>query len=261
MANMPETDEFTIDELAARARMTVRNVRSYATRGLIDPPRLEGRTGYYGQAHLQRLHLIRELLDRGYTLAAVENALQTSPDVTATYTLDLLGLLNQPRANDEPETMTRDGLAALAGVERSDDLIDALAEYDLAEWVDDDHDVVRLKDPGIVRAGAAAASMGLDVVSVIRLYPSVSSHLRTIADEFVNQFADDIIAPFIDADAPPEEWTQILARVEDMLPVALSVTLNIFRQQLVEAIDSEISKQMANLVARYADTVRDKPVG
>ena len=44
--------------LAERAAMTVRNVRAYSTRGLIEPPRLEGRTGYYGESHLQRLILI-----------------------------------------------------------------------------------------------------------------------------------------------------------------------------------------------------------
>ena len=67
-------EEFTVDELAARAQMTVRNVRAYAGRGLIDAPRLEGRTGYYTLEHLQRLQLIRQLIDRGYTLAAVERA-------------------------------------------------------------------------------------------------------------------------------------------------------------------------------------------
>lgn len=68
------TGEFTVDELAARAQMTVRNVRAYASRGLIAAPRLEGRTGYYTLEHLQRLQLIRQLIDRGYTLAAVEKA-------------------------------------------------------------------------------------------------------------------------------------------------------------------------------------------
>ena len=50
-------EEYTVDELAARAQMTVRNVRAYAGRGLIDAPRLEGRTGYYNREHLQRLQL------------------------------------------------------------------------------------------------------------------------------------------------------------------------------------------------------------
>src|SRR5688572_29997289 len=49
--------EFTVDQLAAKVGMTVRNVRAYAGRGLIPPPRLVGRTGYYGADHVARLTL------------------------------------------------------------------------------------------------------------------------------------------------------------------------------------------------------------
>jgi DNA-binding transcriptional MerR regulator len=63
-------EELTVDQLAAKVGMTVRNVRAYAGRGLIPPPRLVGRTGYYGHDHVARLTLVRELLGKGYTLAA-----------------------------------------------------------------------------------------------------------------------------------------------------------------------------------------------
>jgi len=55
--------ELTIDQLAARAGLTVRNVRAYTTRGLLPPPRLRGRTGYYGPDHVARLSVITEMLD------------------------------------------------------------------------------------------------------------------------------------------------------------------------------------------------------
>jgi len=54
-------EELTVDQLAAKVGMTVRNVRAYAGRGLIPPPRLAGRTGYYDQDHVARLTLVREL--------------------------------------------------------------------------------------------------------------------------------------------------------------------------------------------------------
>ena len=44
------------------------------------PPRLEGRTGYYTRSHVKQLQLVRSLLDRGYTLQAVEKALQVTTD-------------------------------------------------------------------------------------------------------------------------------------------------------------------------------------
>ena len=63
--------ELTVDELAARAGVTVRNLRAYAARGLLPPPRMAGRTGYYGREHLARLLLVREMLAEGYSLAMI----------------------------------------------------------------------------------------------------------------------------------------------------------------------------------------------
>jgi MerR HTH family regulatory protein len=61
----------TIGELAAAAGMTVRNVRNHAARGLLAPPRLVGRTGYYGAEHLERLTLIRAMQAEGFNLEAI----------------------------------------------------------------------------------------------------------------------------------------------------------------------------------------------
>ena len=72
----PDSDEFTIDELAARTGMTVRTVRFYATEGLLPPPERRGRLAFYGAQHRMRLDLIRTLQEHGYTLAAIEKVLE-----------------------------------------------------------------------------------------------------------------------------------------------------------------------------------------
>jgi DNA-binding transcriptional MerR regulator len=82
--------EYRIDDLARAAGTTVRNVRVYQDRGLLPPPRREGRTGIYGEAHLARLRLIGQLLERGYTFAHIGEFLeawQRGRNLT-----DLLGL-------------------------------------------------------------------------------------------------------------------------------------------------------------------------
>lgn len=243
----PRAEEFTVDELAARAHMTVRNVRAYASRGLIDAPRLEGRTGYYTLEHLQRLQLIREFIDRGYTLAAVERAVLSSPVSAAGHTLDLLRLLDQPHRGLQPEVMSRDALAALAGIPRDDALIDALAEYRLVEWLDDAHDAVRLLQPNVVRGGAAAVALGVRPETVIALFPVIQSNLRTIADEFVQRVVAEIVQPFLAAGLPEDEWPSILQAVENLLTAASQVTLGVFRQELSDAIDDEIGTQIGDL--------------
>ena len=241
----PVPEEFTVGALAAKAGMTVRNVRAYASRGLIDAPRLEGRTGYYTNDHLQRLRLIRDLIDRGYTLSAVERAIGRSSGVSARHTFDLLRLLGEPHQQPEPEVMSRDALAALAGVPRDNALIEALGEFELVEWIDDDK--VRLLQPTVVRAGAAAVSLGLDPKTVINLFPLLSDNLRAIADAFVSRVATEIFQPFLDAGMPEDVWPRILESVESLLPVASQVTLGIFRHELSEAIDKEIGQQLNDI--------------
>ena len=51
----------TIDELAHATGVSSRNIRYYQTRGLLPPPAVEGRLGYYDRRHVERLRLIQEL--------------------------------------------------------------------------------------------------------------------------------------------------------------------------------------------------------
>ena len=63
-----EADDLTIEQLAARTGMTVRNIRAHQSRGLLPPPEVRGgargRTGYYKQdrygIRIENLVLIRE---------------------------------------------------------------------------------------------------------------------------------------------------------------------------------------------------------
>ncbi|AVZ40385.1 MULTISPECIES: MerR family transcriptional regulator [unclassified Dietzia] len=64
-----------IDELAETSGATVRNIRVYQERGLLQPPIRKGRTALYGPDHRSRLEMILRLLNRGYTFATIEELL------------------------------------------------------------------------------------------------------------------------------------------------------------------------------------------
>src|SRR5512133_3111680 len=64
----PAGREYRVDGLAREAGITVRTLRYYQERKLLPPPRREGRIGWYSRAHLTRLRVIGQLLDRGHTL-------------------------------------------------------------------------------------------------------------------------------------------------------------------------------------------------
>jgi DNA-binding transcriptional MerR regulator len=61
----------TIDELAEMAGTTSRNIRSFQTLGLIEPPELRGRTGLYGPTHLDRVRAVLRLQAQGFSLQSL----------------------------------------------------------------------------------------------------------------------------------------------------------------------------------------------
>ena len=67
--------DYRVEELAAEAGISVESLRAYQSRGLLPPPRHEGRVALYGARHLDRLRLINELKEQGYSLKMVAAAL------------------------------------------------------------------------------------------------------------------------------------------------------------------------------------------
>jgi DNA-binding transcriptional MerR regulator len=63
--------EMRVEQLSAQADVSVDTVRYYQSKGLLAPPRREGRIAWYGDEHLERLARIRTLRQRGFTLATI----------------------------------------------------------------------------------------------------------------------------------------------------------------------------------------------
>ena len=63
--------EMRVEQLSAQADVSVDTIRYYQSKGLLDPPRREGRIAWYSEGHLDRLARIRSLQQRGFTLATI----------------------------------------------------------------------------------------------------------------------------------------------------------------------------------------------
>ena len=107
--------EYRIDELARLAATTVRNVRVYQDRGLLAPPRRDGRVGIYTDAHLARLRLIGRLLSRGYTFANIGEMLAVwERGGTLAEILDLESAVADPWSDEVPGYVTAEQLGVFS---------------------------------------------------------------------------------------------------------------------------------------------------
>src|SRR6476619_2446260 len=104
------TASMTIDELARRTGMTVRNIRAHQSRGLVPPPKVRGRTGYYGDDHLARIELIKELQADGFNLEAIRRLLEGAGGSSAEV-LNFSRTLRAPFEDEEPEILDMEEMA------------------------------------------------------------------------------------------------------------------------------------------------------
>ncbi len=243
----PARRGYRIEDLAARAGTTVRNVRAYQDRGLLPPPRREGRVGLYDDGHLARLTLVTELLDRGWTLASigeVMEAWQHGQDLG-----DLVGLgaaITAPWSDEEPFTLTVDELAERFGGELPGSGVDQAVALGVVELAEDG--TVRVLRPRLLEAGTALYRAGIPMELVLDHAESLRRDIDRIAARFVDLAASELFDAVPDP-VPPEEVPRLTELVLQLRPLAQ------------KAVDAELAVAMERHVrARLGERI-DRVVG
>ncbi|MDT0278147.1 MerR family transcriptional regulator [Blastococcus goldschmidtiae] len=244
-AREPSEHDLTVDELAARVGLTVRNVRAYSARGLLPPPRMVGRTGHYGREHVARLLLVREMLAEGYSLAMIQRTLSTAPPTASSATLALHRALLAPWLPPEPEVTTGAELAARAGVPEQPEVVDQLVELGLVERLDDGR--MRVMDPALLTAGLQVVALGVPPAALIAAQAEVNEHVQAIARTYVQMFVDTGWRAFVEAGAPRERLDEILATVTRLQPVAAQAVLAAFRTEMAAEVAAAVEAALSQL--------------
>src|ERR1051325_10684474 len=168
--------EYRVDELAREAGTTVRNVRAYQDRGLIPPPRRSGRVGLYNDAHLSRLRIIGQMLERGYSLANIAELIGTLEGG-----LGLGAALTTPWSDETPTYLTADELYRMFGGQDADTLAEAIK----LGLIEVDGDRFRVPSPRLLHAGAELFAAGIPLEAIMGVARALRRDVDRIAARFV----------------------------------------------------------------------------
>jgi len=227
--------EMTIKELAERTGMTVRNIRAYQTRGLIAPPIVRGRTGYYNDEHVTRIALAREMKADGLNLEAIRRILESS-DGSATELFDFTRALRLPFEDETPEIIEKEELAEVWGVAKLDPkLIKRAEEIGILRALPDGK--IEVISPRLQQAAAELADFGVSAEDAIATAEKLRRHAEGAALTLIDLFVKGIWAPFDRAGRPEKDWPKMREALERMRPFASGALLAVFQITMGEATE------------------------
>jgi DNA-binding transcriptional MerR regulator len=221
MSSRTAAVRLTIGELSEATGMTVRNIRNHQSRGLLPPPELEARTGYYGEQHVERLRLIQAMQADGFNLAAIQRLLSGS-ELRRAATVPL----------EAPAVLSEDDLVARFGpLDRA-----ALAEAErlgLLVRLDDGH--FEAPRPALLRAAEEAVGRGVGLAAALRAVEHVKASCEAIAEVFVGLFTEELWRPDMDE-------SEAVAAVEGLRPVAVQTVMALFDQAMADEAGRAIER-------------------
>jgi DNA-binding transcriptional MerR regulator len=215
----------TIDQLAAKVGMTTRNIRAHQARGLLPPPVLEGRTGYYGALHVERLLQIRRLQDEGMNLATIAKVVEDG---------SLLQALRDPFTAEAPYEVPRAELEGRLGVEPGSGAAALAVELGVVEEVDDD--TLRVRLPSVARRAEELVAMGVPIEAQLQAVATVHRASEEVAGAFLGLAQQHLFVQVaLETDG---DLAQVRAAVERLRAIAADVVQAMFLQAMADALEA-----------------------
>jgi len=222
--------ELRVAELAEAAGVGVDTVRFYQARGLIPAPVRRGRFAIYSALHLERLRRVRSLLDSGFSLAQIQQILETDltqPSARGAARSEQRSLLEALADRSIGDgTLSRAELAAQSGVPEA--LIASSIQAGLITPVEI-HGQQRFpcSDLEMLKSALLILGMGLPLDRLLELGAQHAQHIERLAEQAIDLFDDSIRKPRGEDD-------QSVRRVfERLLPQATQVVALHFQRTIL----------------------------
>jgi DNA-binding transcriptional MerR regulator len=232
--------EYRVAEVARLAGMTVRNVRVYQDRGLLPPPRRQGRIGLYSDEHLARLRLIGRLLDRGYTFATIGELFDTwSRGHDLADALGLREAIAAPWSTETPVRMSRADLRRRLGRDAIDTAqLERAVELGLLIPQGTTYVV---PSPRLLEAGAELAAAGVPMSTVLDLAAALRDDMATVARRFFDLLLTRAASHDGDPDFDPATFAETVIRLRPHAQRTVDALLAMAMQKEADRLLSQIA--------------------
>jgi DNA-binding transcriptional MerR regulator len=232
----------TVEQLAYETGMSVRNIRNHQSRGLLPPPEVRARVGYYGPEHVARLRLIQEMQGEGFKLSAISRLIGEH-GADADRFVGLRQAVTAPFATEAPEVYSRDELVEKFGAD-DDKLLEKAQSLGLL--VDLGEERFEAPSPALLRAAEDVLGMGIELAAALTVIEKLERNAQSSARTFVNLFVDELWKPFDEAGRPEEGWDELIAAIGRLRPLAFDALNATFRLTLT----TEIEKAFGEVLER-----------
>jgi DNA-binding transcriptional MerR regulator len=242
----PPPSDLTVEQLAAEVGMSVRNIRNHHTRGLLPPPEVRARVGYYNAEHVARLRLILDLQADGFNLAAIERLLSGS-DGLAERLLGLRKAVTTPFEPEQPELITTAELNERFGELSAKDA-ERVRKLRLLVPLGDDR--FEAPSPALLRAAEQVVALGIPMHSALVLVERMSRDCDSISRDFTKLFLRELWQPFDEAGQPDEGWDELIEGVDSLRPLASEALLALFKLRMTAQLEQAFGKVIEHQAKR-----------
>jgi DNA-binding transcriptional MerR regulator len=239
--------EYRLDDLARISGVSSRNIRAYRERGLLDPPRRQGRSAFYDDYHLSQLTTINQLLRKGFTSSHIAEffaRMREGHDLAA-----ILGVQQATLANPADQA----GTAAVAlALDPDSDEARRLMGCGLAEVVEDS---IVLTDPQMGDIVTHSTDQPSCVQMILRVVDSSGDTVEQLAAMLVAALEESVAARYGAGYVPePHEMDSVTTVIQDYRDLGIAVVKDQLDKRLQRHMVSAVSDYTTGVVTRWNPT-------
>jgi DNA-binding transcriptional MerR regulator len=241
MAASTDAAGLTIDQLAQRTGMTVRNIRAHQSRGLLPPPEVRGRTGFYGAEHVARVELIKDLQAEGFNLELIGRLLEMAGG-SSEEALRFTRVLREPFGEEEESQILDLGdLEERFGtlnplLLRKAEKLGLLRPFGDGRYED--------LHPRLTAAGTELVRMGIPIERSLEIVEKLRRHADAVSKAFAQLFLDSVWKPFEAAGHPEEGWPEVSEKLERIRPLATESLVAIFQISMNQTVEEVMGREL-----------------